>query len=47
VGVQEILVQIDAEIARLKHARALLAGKPAPAAKKAAAPAAAKKPSRK
>lgn len=34
--VKDILAQIDAEIARLKHARALLAGKAEPAAKKAA-----------
>jgi hypothetical protein len=39
VGVQEILAQIDREIADLQHARALLAGKPAKAATKAAEPA--------
>jgi hypothetical protein len=38
VGVSEILTQIDREIARLQHARALLAGsKAAQATKKAAA----------
>jgi hypothetical protein len=34
VGVREILTQIDREIAQLKHARVLLAGKTAPAKKK-------------
>ena len=38
MGVSEILTQIDREIARLQHARALLAGsKAAQATKKAAA----------
>jgi hypothetical protein len=35
VGVSEILAQIDQEIAQLQHARALLAGKPTSASKKA------------
>jgi hypothetical protein len=47
VGVSEILMQIDREIAQLRHARALLAGKAAPAAKKAKAAPAARKPGRK
>jgi hypothetical protein len=47
VGVSEILKQIDREIAQLKHARALLAGKPAPAAKKAKAAPAGRKPGKK
>jgi hypothetical protein len=34
VGVSEILAQIDGEIAQLQYARALLAGKAAPATKK-------------
>ncbi|MGB8258851.1 MAG: hypothetical protein WCE75_00805, partial [Terracidiphilus sp.] len=40
VGVSEILVQIDREIAQLQQARALLAGGAAPAPKKATAAAA-------
>jgi hypothetical protein len=47
VGVSEILMQIDREIAQLRHARALLAGKGAPASKKAKAAPAARKPARK
>jgi len=47
VGVQEILAQIDREIAQLQHARTLLAGKAAPAAKKTAAAPAAKKAAKK
>lgn len=43
MGVSEILAQIDREIAQLQQARALLAGKSAPAPKKAAAAPAAKK----
>jgi len=43
VGVSEILAQIDREIAQLQHARFVLGGKVAPAAKKAAAAPAAKK----
>ena len=37
MGVSEILAQIDREIAQLQHARSVLGGKAAPAAKKAAA----------
>jgi len=48
VGVSEILTQIDREIARLQHARALLAGsKAAQATKKAATVPAAAKPAKK
>ena len=47
MGVQEILAQIDREIAQLQHARALLAGKTAPAAKKTKAAPAARKPAKK
>jgi len=48
VGVSEILVQIDREIAQLQQARALLAGSSAAAApKKAAAAPAAKKTGKK
>jgi len=47
VGVSEILTQIDREIAQLQQARALLAGKAAPASKKAAAVSVAKKPAKK
>jgi hypothetical protein len=47
VGVSEILTQIDREIAQLQNARALLAGKGAPAAKKAATVPAAKKAAKK
>jgi hypothetical protein len=47
VGVSEILLQIDREIAQLRHARALLAGKAAPTSKKAKAAPAARKPARK
>ncbi len=47
MGVSEILVQIDREIAQLQQARALLGGSPAPARKKAAAAPAAKKPGKK
>jgi pyruvate/2-oxoglutarate dehydrogenase complex dihydrolipoamide acyltransferase (E2) component len=43
VGVSEILAQIDREIAQLQHARSVLGGKAAPAARKAAAAPAAKK----
>ncbi len=42
MGVSEILVQIDREIAQLKQARGLLAGTAAKSSKKAAAPAAKK-----
>ncbi len=34
MGVSEILAQIDHEIAQLQHARSVLGGKAAPAAKK-------------
>ena len=34
MGVSEILAQIDREIAQLQHARSVLGGKAAPAAKK-------------
>ncbi len=37
MGVSEILAQIDREIAQLQHARFVLGGKAAPAARKAAA----------
>ncbi len=37
MGVLEILAQIDHEIAQLQHARSVLGGKAAPAAKKTAA----------
>lgn len=47
MGVSEILTQIDREIAQLQHARALLAGNAAPAARKAKAAAAARKPGKK
>jgi hypothetical protein len=47
VGVSEILVQIDREIAQLQQARTLLAGGAARATKKAAAATAAKKPAKK
>jgi hypothetical protein len=47
VGVSEILLQIDREIAQLQQARALLAGGSAAAPKKAAAAPAAKKPAKK
>jgi len=47
VGVSEILVQIDREIAQLQQARALLAGGAAAAPKKAKAAKAAKKPLKK
>jgi hypothetical protein len=47
VGVSEILVQIDREIAQLQQARTLLAGGAARANKKAAAGPAAKKPAKK
>ena len=47
MGVSEILAQIDLEIAQLQQARALLAGKPAPATKKVAAVPAAKKSAKK
>jgi hypothetical protein len=47
VGVSEILVQIDREIAQLQQARTLLAGGAAGANKKAAAGPAAKKPAKK
>ena len=43
MGVSEILAQIDREIAQLQHARSVLGGKAAPAAKKAAAAPAVKK----
>lgn len=42
MGVSEILVQIDREIAQLQHARSLLSGKAASATKKTTAPAAKK-----
>ena len=42
MGVSEILVQIDREIAQLQQARALLAGSGASASRRAAAPAARK-----
>lgn len=47
MGVSEILVQIDREIAQLQQARTLLAGGAARATKKAAAATAAKKPAKK
>jgi hypothetical protein len=47
VGVSEILVQIDREIAQLQLARKLLGGGTAPATKKAAAAPAGKKPTKK
>ncbi len=47
MGVLEILAEIDREIAQLQQARALLAGKAAPAPKKAAAAPSAKKKTRK
>lgn len=47
MGVSEILMQIDREIAQLRHARALLAGKTAPAAKRAKAASVTRKPARK
>jgi hypothetical protein len=47
MGVSDILVQIDREIAQLQQARALLAGGAAKAPKKAAAAPAAKKPLKK
>ena len=47
MGVSEILLQIDREIAQLQQARALLAGGSAAAPKKAAAAPAAKKPAKK
>ena len=47
MGVSEILVQIDREIAQLQQARALLAGGAAAAPKKATAAKAAKKPLKK
>lgn len=47
MGVSEILVQIDREIAQLQQARALLGGGARPATKKAAAAPAAKKPAKK
>lgn len=47
MGVSEILVQIDREIAQLQQARTLLAGGAARANKKAAAGPAAKKPAKK
>ena len=49
MGVSEILLQIDREIAQLQQARALLAGSTAAKTKKtaAAAPAAAKKTAKK
>ena len=47
MGVSEILTEIDREIAQLQQARALLAGKAAPAAKKAAAVPVAKKTAKK
>ncbi len=43
MGVSEILAQIDREIAQLQHARSVLGGKAAPAAKKAKAAPAVKK----
>ncbi len=47
MGVSDILVQIDREIAQLQQARALLAGRAVRAPKKAAAAPAAKKPLKK
>jgi hypothetical protein len=47
VGVSEILKEIDREIAQLRYARALLSGKAAPAAKRAKAATAARKPGKK
>ena len=47
MGVSEILSQIDREIAQLQHARALLAGKPSSAQKKAKAAAGARKAAKK
>jgi hypothetical protein len=47
VGVSEILVQIDHEIAQLQRARTLLAGGVAAAPKKVAAVPATKKPTKK
>ena len=47
MGVSEILIEIDREIAQLQHARALLAGKAAAATKKTKAAPAAKKPAKK
>jgi len=47
VGVSEILIQIDREIAQLQHARALLTDKAVPASKTAKAAPAAKKSAKK
>jgi len=47
VGVSEILAQIDREIAQLQQARALLSGKSATAAKRAAAAPAGRKKAKK
>ena len=47
MGVSEILTQIDREIAQLQQARALLIGKAAPIAKKAAVVPVAKKATKK
>ena len=47
MGVSEILVEIDLEIAQLQRARILLSGKAAPATKKAVAAPAGKKPGKK
>jgi hypothetical protein len=47
MGVSDILAQIDREIAQLQHARALLAGKAAPAPKKSATAPATRKPAKK
>ena len=47
MGVSEILVQIDREIAQLQQARALLVGGAAASPKKTTAAAAAKKPGKK
>jgi len=47
VGVSEILKQVDREIAQLKLARALLAGKAVPAAKRAKVAPAGRKPVKK
>ena len=47
MGVSEILLQIDRQIAQLQQARALLAGSDVPKPRKAAAAAAAKKPAKK
>jgi hypothetical protein len=47
MGVSEILAQIDKEIAQLQQARALLSGKVAPPAKKAATVRAPKKTAKK